>query len=227
MLTLKNTILKIKHAIFIILSIICIDQVLKFYIKLNFYPGESVNILGHWFKLQFVENEGMAWGFQWGGHIGKIFLTLFRLFAVIWGTFFIKKIIQKKLSKGFIICVCMIYSGALGNLIDSLFYGIIFNQTYDPIDPNTWHTISSAFTHQGYAPFLYGRVVDMLYFPVIDIQLPNWVPIMGGQPFTFFDPVFNIADSSISLGIITLILFNKKFLKGQSMSSILASNQKK
>ena len=127
--------MKARNIILIILAIILADQALKFYIKLNYYTGEEHKIVGNWFRLHFVENEGMAWGWKFGGGFGKIALTLFRLAAVIWGTFLIKDFIQKKMHKGFIICAGLIYAGALGNLLDSMFYGLIFDISYDEQHP--------------------------------------------------------------------------------------------
>lgn len=169
--------------------------------------GEDVRVLGNWFHLHFIENPGMAWGMKFGGDWGKIALTVFRLIAVIWGTFYIKKIVKADMPRGFIICVCLIYAGAAGNLIDSIFYGKIFNASDSYLQ-----NIATLFPKEGgYAGFLHGRVVDMFYFPLVDTILPKWVPFMGGQRFTFFDPVFNLADMSISTGVISLLVFQGKF----------------
>jgi signal peptidase II len=199
--------MKSKHLVFIILAIIFADQALKFYIKLNYYAGEEHHVLGSWFRLHFVENEGMAWGWKFGGGIGKIILTLFRLVAVIWGTFLLKDFIAKKYHKGFIICAGLIYAGALGNLIDSMFYGLIFENS-DPFMNNVANLFPKG---GGYTSFLHGKVVDMLYFPLVDFMMPTWVPFLGGKPFTFFDPVFNLADASISVGVITILIFQNTF----------------
>jgi signal peptidase II len=199
--------MKSKHLVFIILAIIFADQALKFYIKLNYYAGEEHHVLGSWFRLHFVENEGMAWGWKFGGGIGKIILTLFRLVAVIWGTFLLKDFIAKKYHKGFIICAGLIYAGALGNLIDSMFYGLIFENS-DPFMNNVAKLFPKG---GGYTSFLHGKVVDMLYFPLVDFMMPAWVPFLGGKPFTFFDPVFNLADASISVGVITILIFQNTF----------------
>jgi signal peptidase II len=169
-------------------------------------------MVGDWFRLHFVENEGMAWGWKFGGDIGKIALTLFRLAAVIWGSFLIRDFIQKKYSNGFLICAALIYAGALGNLIDSLFYGVIFENS-DPIAQN----VARLFPPEGgYASLLHGKVVDMLYFPIIThAHYPSWVPVWGGQEFEFFRPVFNLADASISTGVIVLLLFQNRLMKRQ------------
>ena len=187
------------------------DQAVKFYVKTHYYIGEEIKVFGlSWFKLHFVENEGMAWGWKMGGEWGKIALTLFRLLAVIAGTFIIRNFIRKNYHRGFIICSAFIYAGALGNLIDSMFYGMIFEGS-DPYLQN----VAKAFPAEGgYAGFLHGKVVDMLYFPIIrDARYPEWFPIWNGEEFEFFRPVFNIADASISLGVITILIFQNKFFK--------------
>lgn len=200
--------MKARQVILLIALIILGDQALKLYIKLNYYAGEEHLMLGQWFRLHFVENEGMAWGWKFGGDFGKIALTLFRLVAVIWGTFLIKGFIQKNYHKGFIICAALIYAGALGNLIDSMFYGILFEAS----DPFVQNVAGFAQLGKGYAGFLHGKVVDMLYFPIIrDAHYPSWFPLWAGEPFEFFRPVFNIADASISVGVITILIFQNKF----------------
>lgn len=194
----------------LIALIIFIDQALKFYIKLNYFIGEEHALIGDWARLHFVENEGMAWGLKFGGGFGKIILTLFRLAAVVWGTFLIKGFIKQKYHSGFILCASLIYAGAVGNLIDSLFYGLIFEASY-PYTTMVAHLFPSG---GGYASFLHGKVVDMFYFPIIrEGQFPKWFPIWGGEEFEFFRPVFNFADASISTGVIALFLFQKKLFK--------------
>lgn len=197
-------------ALFILL-ILLFDQVVKIYIKTHFYIGQEVKVFGmNWFKLHFVENEGMAWGWKMGGEWGKIALTLFRLVAVIAGTFFIRDFIRKRYHKGFIICSALIYAGALGNLIDSMFYGLIF-QDSDPYIQNVAKMVPMG---HGYAGFLHGKVVDMLYFPLVqNAHYPAWVPVWGGDEFEFFRPVFNIADASISVGVITILVFQNIFFR--------------
>ena len=201
--------MKARNLIILIISILIIDQASKFYIKLHFYAGEEHNIVGSWFRLHFIENEGMAWGWKFGGEFGKIALTLFRLVAVIWGSFLLKDFIVKKYHKGFIICAGLIYAGALGNLIDSMFYGLIFDSSI----PFTTQVATFLPEKGGYAGFLHGKVVDMLYFPLIDTTYPTWFPFVGGKPFSFFDPVFNVADASISVGVMLLLIFQNKFFK--------------
>lgn len=202
--------MKARQVIFLILLIIFTDQALKFYIKLNFYAGEEHKIVGNWFRLHFVENEGMAWGWKFGGGFGKIILTLFRLVAVIWGSFLLRDFIRKKYHRGFIVCAALIYAGALGNLIDSVFYGLIFEAS-NPFSQNLSRLFPSG---GGYAGILHGKVVDMLYFPLItNTHFPSWMPFVGGDDFEFFRPVFNIADASISTGVIVILLFQNRFFK--------------
>ena len=211
---LKKIVVKGRNIILIILAIIFADQALKFYIKLNYASGEEHKIIGNWFRLHFVENEGMAWGWKFGGGFGKIALTLFRLVAVIWGSFLIKDFIKKHYHKGFIICAGLIYAGALGNLIDSMFYGVIFDTSFNPDTYENAQVVAKAFTGTHYGTFLHGKVVDMLYFPIIShAHFPSWFPIWGGEEFEFFRPVFNIADASISFGVITILIFQNKFFK--------------
>ncbi|OLY91397.1 signal peptidase II Aspartic peptidase. MEROPS family A08 [Cnuella takakiae] len=200
--------MKLRSAILIILLVIVADQALKIWIKTSFPFGHITNVLGlSWFRLYFIENEGMAWGWKFGGDFGKIFLTLFRLVAVGFGSWYLVKIVRERYTRGFIICASLIYAGALGNLIDSLFYGMIFGQS-------TYTQVAEAFpAGGGYAGFLHGHVVDMLYFPMVHSNFPNWLPLIGGKEFEFFSPIFNIADASISLGVIVLLLFQKRFFQ--------------
>ena len=200
--------MKLRNVVLIIASIILVDQVLKIWIKTNYSFGDVKHVMGlEWFQLYFIENEGMAWGWKFGGEWGKMILTLFRLGAVIFGTWYLIKIVKNKYHRGFIVCAALIYAGALGNLIDSMFYGLIFSSS-------DYSTIAKIFPHGGgYAGFLHGRVVDMLYFPIIRSSFPGWLPVWGGEKFIFFSPIFNIADASISTGVIALLLFQKRFFK--------------
>jgi len=198
---------KLRNVFLIILLIIIADQAFKIWIKTSFPFGPVMNVMGlEWFQLYFIENEGMAWGWKIGGEWGKMILTLFRLAAVIFGTWYLGRIVSQKYHRGFIICAALIYAGALGNLIDSMFYGLIFSET-------DYNTVATMFPENGYAGFLHGKVVDMLYFPLIESTYPTWVPVVGGNNFIFFSPVFNIADFSISFGVITLLVFQKRFFK--------------
>ena len=197
--------MKARTIVLTIVLILLADQVLKIWVKTHMHMGQQIPILDGWFRIYFIENEGMAWGWKFGGEWGKMTLTLFRLIAVVFGVFYIRNILKKNYSRGFLICVALIFAGALGNLIDSMFYGLIFEDSERV-------AISKLFPPHGYAGFLHGRVVDMLYFPLIeDKMLPKWVPVWGGERFTFFSPIFNIADASISVGVIAILLFQKRF----------------
>ena len=206
------------HLALLISTVIIADQALKFYIKLNYHLNDSTTVFGKWFHLYFVENPGMAYGLKFGGDLGKLFLTVFRMGAVVFGTWYLGRIIRYKYSKGFIICAGLIYAGAIGNLLDSCFYGLIFNKgmIYDPtLREYIGYNGLASFAGKGYASFLHGNVVDMLYFPLIKGHFPAWVPGWGGDDFEFFRPIFNIADASITLGVITILLFQKSFLKNK------------
>jgi signal peptidase II len=197
---------KLRKVVLIIALIIIADQALKIWIKTHYSFGNTGVTGLNWFQLYFIENKGMAWGWEFGGDWGKMTLTLFRLAAVIFGTWYLTRIVKQKYTRGFIVCAALIYAGALGNLIDSMFYGMIFEES-------SYSYVAKIFPHDGYAGFLHGRVVDMLYFPIIDTKFPSWVPVVGGNDFEFFSPIFNIADASISCGVITLLVFQKRFFK--------------
>ena len=194
-----------KKAILIVLLVLIADQVLKIWIKTNMTLGQEISVAGNWFILHFTENEGMAFGITFGGATGKLILSIFRIIAVIIIGIYIYRLRKKSHHPGLLISFSLIMAGALGNIIDSAFYGLIFNQS-------SYHTVATLFPPEGgYNSFLHGKVVDMLYFPVINTTLPEWVPIWGGEPFQFFRPVFNIADSSITSGVFILLIFQKKF----------------
>ncbi len=213
--------MKLRSAILIILVIIVADQTLKIWIKSNFSIGHVKDLMGlRWAQLYFIENEGMAWGWKWGGEWGKMMLTLFRLAAVIFGSWYLVRIVKQHYSRGFIICAALIYAGALGNLIDSIFYGVIFDKgmSFNAIlnDYIPYSGIAHLTLHGGYQSLLHGSVVDMLYFPMIHATFPTWLPFVGGKEFEFFSPIFNVADASISIGVITLLLFQKKLVHKKS-----------
>ena len=194
---------KLQKSALIVVLVLLIDQILKIWIKTNMALGDEFPIFGKWFIIHFVENNGMAFGFEFGGDYGKIFLSLFRIIAVFGIGWYILKLVKKDIPMGFIACASMIFAGAIGNIIDSAFYGLIFNDSYGQV--------SSLFPEGGgYATFLHGRVVDMFYFPLFSGVYPDWVPFVGGSDFQFFRPVFNVADSSISIGIFSIILFYRK-----------------
>jgi signal peptidase II len=187
--------------------ILFVDQLSKIYIKTHFVLGESVTVF-NWFKILFIENEGAAWGtklsdiFPITDELGKLILTIFRLFAIIGIGYWLYDTVQKKASKTLIVAVSLIFAGALGNIIDSVFYGVIFDDSFNQV--------ASLFAQDPYGSIFHGKVVDMLYFPMIDTTWPNWIPVIGGNNFRFFEPVFNIADTTISTGVGILIFFNKK-----------------
>lgn len=188
-------------ALVTILSVIIIDQVIKVWVKTSMYLHESIHITD-WFQIYFTENNGMAFGLEF---IGKLFLTSFRIVAVILIGWYLYKIIQQKKKTGYIICFALIFAGALGNIIDSVFYGILFNES-------TYSQISTFMPAEGgYASLMYGKVVDMFYFPIIDTIWPSWIPWVGGNRFIFFSPIFNFADAAISCGMIAMLLFYGKY----------------
>ena len=194
---------KLQKSILIVVLVLLVDQILKIWIKTNMTLGQEFPVIGNWFIIHFVENNGMAFGFEFGGNYGKIFLSLFRVIAVFGIGWYILQLIKKGLPMGFIACVSLIFAGAIGNIIDSAFYGLIFNDSYGEVS-----TLFPA--GGGYASFLHGRVVDMFYFPLFSGVFPSWVPFVGGTDFQFFRPVFNVADSAISVGIFSIIIFYRK-----------------
>ena len=186
-------------AIAIIVAILVIDQVIKILVKTHMHIGESIPVFGSWFQILFIENEGMAFGMHFGGSWGKILLSVFRLIAsvgIAWGIVYL---IKKNARKFLLVSMSLIFAGAVGNIIDSCFYGLIFSES-------TFEVAQMFPEEGGYAPFLFGKVVDMFYFPIIDTTLPEWVPIWGGQHFTFFNAIFNFADAAITIGIFMLII---------------------
>ncbi|PKA98043.1 signal peptidase II [Flavobacteriaceae bacterium MAR_2009_75] len=197
----------LKKSLLLIIAVLLIDQISKVYIKTHFVLGESIEVFS-WFKILFIENSGAAWGAKLSDFlplsepVGKLILTVFRLFAVAGIGYWLYDTIKKQSSKILILAVSLIFAGALGNIIDSVFYGVIFNDSYQQV--------ATAFSEEPYGGFFYGKVVDMLYFPLIDTTWPEWVPYFGGNDFRFFEPVFNIADMAISTGVGILIVFNKK-----------------
>ena len=175
----------------VIFLVLLADQLLKTWIKTNMYLGQEFNIIGKWFIIHFTENNGMAFGMEFGGEFGKLALSLFRIAAVAGIGYGLHYLIKHKYHRGLILNVALIFAGALGNIIDSVFYGKIY----------------------GYETWFHGRVVDMLYFPIAEGYFPSWIPIWGGDEFVFFRPVFNLADAAISLGVILILVFQKNYFK--------------
>jgi len=198
--------MSLKKSALLILLILVIDQLSKLYIKTHFVLGESIDVFD-WFKILFIENEGAAWGaklsdiFPISDRSGKLVLTIFRLFAICGIGYWLYDVVRKNASRTLIVAVSLIFAGALGNIIDSVFYGMIFNESYNEV--------ATLFSNEPYGGLFYGKVVDMLYFPLIDTSWPHWVPYFGGSNFRFFEPVFNIADTAISTGVGILLVFNK------------------
>jgi signal peptidase II len=192
-------------SILLILVLLAVDQTVKILVKTNMVIGEEYSVIGNWFRIHFLENNGMAFGMEWGGKAGKAALSIFRIIAIAGICWYLASIIKKKAHPGLVLSVSIIVAGAIGNLIDSAFYGMIFSES--------WHTPAVMFPEGGgYSSFLHGRVVDMLYFPVIDAHWPDWSPLRPNETFVFFRPVFNIADASITTGVLAILFFQKKFL---------------
>lgn len=191
----------------LILAVLLIDQLSKFWIKLNMTLGQEFRIMGDWFIIHFTENNGMAFGMEFGGEFGKLALSLFRILAVVLIGYGLHYMVKHKYNQGFILCVGLILAGALGNIIDSTFYGVIFSES-------SWYDKAVFLPESGgYSSFFHGKVVDMLYFPIIQGNFPSWVPIWGGEDFLFFRPVFNIADTAITLGVVLILIFQKKYFQ--------------
>ena len=195
--------MSLKKAYILVFLVLLIDQISKIYIKTHFYLGESINVLGlDWFRIHFIENEGMAWGAVIPGEYGKLFLTLFRIVAVFGIGWWLWDSVRKKASNYLTVAIALILAGAVGNIIDSVFYGVIFNDSIGQV--------ATLFSSEPYGTLFHGEVVDMLYFPLWHGNLPEWLPIWGGKSFSFFNAIFNIADVAISTGVGILIVFNKK-----------------
>lgn len=201
---------RLNLSLLIISVIIIADQVLKFWIKTTMPLGNEIHVFGNWFIIHFVENNGMAFGFEFAGIYGKIFLSVFRILAVIAIGWYLFRLSHRGAPAGFFASLSLIFAGAIGNIIDSVFYGMLFDHSYGQV---------ASFLPEGggYAGFLHGKVVDMFYFPIINGHYPDWIPFLGGNEFVFFRPVFNIADSSITVGIFSVLLFYRDFFNDISI----------
>ncbi len=196
-----------KLVIFLVIALLIIDQLIKFYVKLNMTIGESIPVFGSWFQIYFIENPGMAFGMELGGgSIGKLVLSLFRLVLIGYIIYLLIKLLRKgDTPTGAIMGISLVLVGAIGNMIDSLLYGVLFSESY-------MNAVAQFLPAAGgYAAPLFGKVVDMFYFPLIETTLPEWLPIWGGEEFIFFRPIFNFADACISVGVIYMIIFQRKF----------------
>lgn len=194
----------LKRSFLLVGLVLLIDQLIKIYIKTHYYIGQETNVLGSFFRLHFIENNGMAFGMQFGGQTGKIILTLIRVIAVIIIGYILVNAVKRKEKKILIYSLSLILAGAMGNIIDSAFYGLIFSES-------DFLIVAQAFPEGGgYASFLQGKVVDMFYAPIVHSTWPSWVPIFGGKELLFFRPIFNFADASISVGVCMLLLFYKR-----------------
>jgi signal peptidase II len=198
-----------KKSVLLIILILTADQILKIWVKTHLEIGQEIHLFGNWGILHFIENNGMAFGMEMGGKPGKFILSLFRIFAIFGIGWFLNSLIKKNAYQGLILAVSAIMAGAIGNIIDSAFYGMIFSESF--------HNPAVMFPPEGgYSSFLHGKVVDMFYFPIINTHWPEWSPFRPGESFVFFRPVFNIADSAITCGVISILIFQKKMFRDLS-----------
>lgn len=210
--------MSIKKSLLIIVLVLFVDQASKIYIKTHFALGDSYEVF-EWFKIHFIENSGAAWGAKLNDFLpisentAKLILTVFRLFAVAGIGYWLFDSIKKQISRTLVLAVSLIFAGALGNIIDSVFYGVLFNDSIGQV--------ATIFSKEPYGGLFFGKVVDMLYFPMIDTTWPAWVPYFGGSNFSFFDPVFNVADTAISTGVGILLVFNKKAFGNKKTEEVL------
>lgn len=202
-----------KKPLIIIFLVLLIDQLIKIYVKTHFFLGEEVHLAGNWFIIHFTENNGMAYGMEFGGQFGKLFLSSFRIIAITAIGWYLWDLTKKKEDKLYIVCIALIFAGAFGNIVDSAFYGVLFSDS-------NYEVARFMPTEGGYSTLLHGKVVDMFYFPIIEGHFPSWFPVWGTEDFVFFRPVFNFADASISIGVALIILFQKRFFGKKSVPVI-------
>lgn len=193
----------LKKSSLLIAFVLILDQLLKVWIKTNMMIGQEIHFFD-WFVIHFTENKGMAFGMEFGGNLGKYILSIFRIIAIVAISTYWVKLANTQVKKGIIYSISFILAGAIGNMIDSAFYGMIFSESYGQI---------ATVFEGGYSSFLQGKVVDMFYFPLINGHFPNWFPFVGGNHFIFFRPIFNIADAAISTGVINILIFHRSFFK--------------
>ncbi|MBQ8989772.1 MAG: lipoprotein signal peptidase [Prevotella sp.] len=203
-------------ATLIVVAILLIDQTIKIWVKTSMTLHESIHVFD-WFYITFIENMGMAFGMQLGS---KIVLSLFRIVAIAFLCYYIWLEVKRRARTGYIVCLAMVLAGAAGNLIDCLFYGLVFNES------SPWYVSYFVPFGTGYAPFLMGKVVDMFYFPLIETDWPQWMPFVGGEHFVFFSPVFNFADASISVSVVLLLLFYREEISRISLSRSIQKPEK-
>jgi len=201
-------------AVLIVAAVLVVDQIIKIWVKTHMTLHEQIEILS-WFKIVFIENNGMAYGMEIGS---KLVLSLFRVVAICVLGWYIAKQVKQRARWGYIVCLSMVLAGAAGNIVDSMFYGLIFNSSSE------YYVSYFVPFGSGYAPFLMGKVVDMFYFPLIVTSWPEWMPWVGGQPYVFFSPIFNFADSSISVGVVLLLIFYRKEISQISFSRKTAAD---
>ncbi|MDO9256122.1 MAG: lipoprotein signal peptidase [Bacteroidales bacterium] len=195
----------LKKSFLVVFIVLFIDQALKLWIKTNMTLGQEFHVAGNWFIIHFTENNGMAFGLQFAGGYGKLALSLFRIFAVGFLGWYIFRLAKSKTAFGVIFCFSLILAGAMGNIIDSALYGMVFSES-------TYFDVARFLPAEGgYSTFLHGKVVDMFYFPILEGNYPQWLPFLGGDHFIFFRPVFNVADSAITTGVLSLLIFQRQF----------------